>query len=487
MFWKRPFQFLVVTATYSFILSLVYVTLIYKPTGVVTASASNDHLHAMRQKLESRRTHRSNTPVLQTDSTPKSTPNSKPLLPTVKPAPPVVRRVQHEGYIDILSGEPLRLFCSSCAVVSSSGHLLNTSSGAEIDATECVFRMNNAPVRGFQNDVGTRTTLRSIAHVNLARSFEKTEKARRELLQDVDTRSEYLLINWMNRVNVRKLQDREYRYAVLLAHLYPGVKFYAFNSDQMRYAEKVFRDETGLTRQQANTWLSTGWFTMLAAMDICNEITVYGMANDDYCSSTSNESRRIPYHYYEPNGMKECAYYNISETRLDGGHLFITEKAVFRRWASKHRITFKYPSWDIGPESAEPLDSPFLRRYRQLMNETNYAIRSVRDYVRLEREARRRVQAEERTIELKHGNETFIIEKKQLMQKVLELVPGARPITGKKPQPRAGAKTRKEEVIVHKGRPRDKRNNSRKKQKQRLKTNRKVRNIMRNNNEKVKR
>lgn len=121
------------------------------------------------------------------------------------------------------------------------------------------------------------------------------------------------------------------------------------------------------------------------------------------------------------------------------------------------------------------------------MNETNYAIRSVRDYVRLEREARRRVQAEERTIELKHGNETFIIEKKQLMQKVLELVPGARPITGKNPHPRAGAKTRKEEVIVHKGRPRDKRNNSRKKQKQRLKTNRKVRNIMRNNNEKVKR
>lgn len=147
----------------------------------------------------------------------------------------------------------------------------------------------------------------------------------------------------------------------------------------------------------------------------------------------------------------------------------------------------RYPSWDIGPESAEPLDSPFLRRYRQLMNETNYAIRSVRDYVRLEREARRRVQAEERTIELKHGNETFIIEKKQLMQKVLELVPGARPITGKNPHPRAGAKTRKEEVIVHKGRPRDKRNNSRKKQKQRLKTNRKVRNIMRNNNEKVKR
>ena len=42
-------------------------------------------------------------------------------------------------------------------------------------------------------------------------------------------------------------------------------------------------------RQQANTWLSTGWFTMLAAVDICNEITVYGMADDDYCTSTRQQ------------------------------------------------------------------------------------------------------------------------------------------------------------------------------------------------------
>ncbi|XP_041465066.1 alpha-N-acetylgalactosaminide alpha-2,6-sialyltransferase 3-like [Lytechinus variegatus] len=470
MLWERPLQVLVIMATYSLIFSLVYVTLIYKPTGELTEPASNDRSRSMRQKLESRRKHGNNNPILGTNSTS----NSDPIPQKVKPAPEKFRRAQHEGYIDILSGEPLRLFCSSCAVVSSSGHLLNTSSGSEIDATECVFRMNNAPVRGFENDVGTRTTLRSIAHVNLVRSFEKTDKARKELLQDVDTKSDYLLINWMNRVNVRKLQDREYRYAVLLAHLYPGVKFYAFNSDQMRYAEKVFRDETGLTRQQANTWLSTGWFTMLAAMDICNEINVYGMANDDYCSSTSNESHKIPYHYYEPMGMKECTYYNVSETRLDGGHLFITEKAVFKRWASKHRLSFKHPSWEIGPESDEPLDSPFLRKYHQLMKETNYAIRSVRDYMKLEREARRIVQTEDRLVELKRGNETFIIEKEQLMKKVLELVPGARPIPHKKTESRMEVKPRKGNAAFHKNRDRDKRNKSRKKQ--RNDTKEKVRN-----------
>ena len=35
---------------------------------------------------------------------------------------------------------PLRLNCSSCAIVFSSGHLINSSAGAEIDSHQCVGR-----------------------------------------------------------------------------------------------------------------------------------------------------------------------------------------------------------------------------------------------------------------------------------------------------------------------------------------------------------
>ena len=38
---------------------------------------------------------------------------------------------------------------------------------------------------------------------------------------------------------------------------------------------------------EANTWLSTGWFTMVAAMDICQEIVVYGMAHEDFCQNAT--------------------------------------------------------------------------------------------------------------------------------------------------------------------------------------------------------
>lgn len=36
-------------------------------------------------------------------------------------------------------------------------------------------------------------------------------------------------------------------------------------------------------RLQSGSYLSTGWFTLILAMDMCKEIHIYGMINDTYC------------------------------------------------------------------------------------------------------------------------------------------------------------------------------------------------------------
>jgi len=36
-------------------------------------------------------------------------------------------------------------------------------------------------------------------------------------------------------------------------------------------------------RVQSGSYLSTGWFTLILAMDACYGIHVYGMINDTYC------------------------------------------------------------------------------------------------------------------------------------------------------------------------------------------------------------
>lgn len=49
---------------------------------------------------------------------------------------------------------------ASCALVGSSGLLLQERLGAQIDAHEFVLRTNLAPIGGFEDVVGTKTTVR---------------------------------------------------------------------------------------------------------------------------------------------------------------------------------------------------------------------------------------------------------------------------------------------------------------------------------------
>ncbi len=53
--------------------------------------------------------------------------------------------------------------CGSCAVVLSSGFVLQSRWGESIDGQECVMRFNDAPAGGeYAGDVGTRTTYRHL-------------------------------------------------------------------------------------------------------------------------------------------------------------------------------------------------------------------------------------------------------------------------------------------------------------------------------------
>ena len=50
----------------------------------------------------------------------------------------------------------------SCGVVSSAGSLLKSGLGKNIDANDFVIRFNNAPTKGYEEDVGSKTSLRIV-------------------------------------------------------------------------------------------------------------------------------------------------------------------------------------------------------------------------------------------------------------------------------------------------------------------------------------
>ncbi|XP_025830591.1 beta-galactoside alpha-2,6-sialyltransferase 1, partial [Agrilus planipennis] len=53
-------------------------------------------------------------------------------------------------------------YFKSCAVVASSGALRGSNLGRTIDSYNVVLRFNNAPTKGFESDVGRKTTLRIV-------------------------------------------------------------------------------------------------------------------------------------------------------------------------------------------------------------------------------------------------------------------------------------------------------------------------------------
>jgi hypothetical protein len=47
----------------------------------------------------------------------------------------------------------------SCALVSNAGELRGSHKGADVNAHDLVARINFAPIKGFESDVGARTDL----------------------------------------------------------------------------------------------------------------------------------------------------------------------------------------------------------------------------------------------------------------------------------------------------------------------------------------
>ncbi|XP_053549314.1 alpha-N-acetylgalactosaminide alpha-2,6-sialyltransferase 5 [Bombina bombina] len=247
-----------------------------------------------------------------------------------------------DGYISISDHKPLKMHCETCALVMSSGHLLGSKEGKRIDQTECVIRMNDAPTRGYGQDVGNKTSLRVIAHSSIQRILRN----RNELL-NMSQGTVFIFWGPSNYMR-RDGKGLIYNNLQLISTILPRLKVHIITRHKMLQFDELFKKETGKDRRTSNTWLSTGWFTMTIALELCDRINVYGMVPPDFCRMPNHTL--VPYHYYEPMGTDECTMY-ISHERAKKGshHRFITEKRVFANWARTFNILFFQPDWK--PES----------------------------------------------------------------------------------------------------------------------------------------
>ncbi|XP_010949466.3 alpha-N-acetylgalactosaminide alpha-2,6-sialyltransferase 6 isoform X1 [Camelus dromedarius] len=243
-----------------------------------------------------------------------------------------------DGYTPILGNKTLPSRCHQCVIVTSSSHLLGTKLGPEIERAECTIRMNDAPTTGYSADVGNKTTFRVVAHSSVFRVLQRPQEF-------VNRTPETVFIFWGPPSKMQKPQGSLVRIIQRAGLVFPNMEAYAVSLGRMRQFDDLFRSETGKDREKSHSWLSTGWFTMVIAVGLCDHVHVYGMVPPDYCSQRPR-LQHMPYHYYEPKGPDECVTYIQNEhSRKGNHHRFITEKRVFSSWAQLYGITFSHPSW----------------------------------------------------------------------------------------------------------------------------------------------
>ncbi|XP_018088243.1 alpha-N-acetylgalactosaminide alpha-2,6-sialyltransferase 6 isoform X2 [Xenopus laevis] len=252
--------------------------------------------------------------------------------------PPNIRKwLLQDGYISVSGNKTLHSKCNSCVIVTSSSHLLNTDLGQKINQAECIIRMNDAPTTGYEKDVGNKTTFRVVAHSSVYRVLRRPQ----EFLSRFPGQSLFFWgpPNKMQQGNKANL----YHIIQRASSAFPNVSAFVVSPRNMGRFDELFRAETGRDREKSHSWLSTGWFTMVIAVELCNNVHVYGMVPPNYCSK---RQRKMPYHYYEPKSPDECITYIQNERGRRGNHhRFITEKLVFARWAPVYNITFSHPEW----------------------------------------------------------------------------------------------------------------------------------------------
>ncbi|XP_053138534.1 alpha-N-acetylgalactosaminide alpha-2,6-sialyltransferase 6 isoform X1 [Hemicordylus capensis] len=240
------------------------------------------------------------------------------------------------GYLPVSGNKTLDRHCHQCVIVTSSSHLLGSKLGAAIDQSECTIRMNDAPTTGYEADVGNKTTFRVVAHSSIFRVLKRPQEFVNKTLEST-------LIFWGPPV---KMQKSLIKVIQRVSVAFPNMSAFVASPERMKQFDDLFRKETGKDRVTSRSWLSTGWFTMVIAVELCDRVHVYGMVPPNYCTRKP-PPHKMPYHYYEPKGADECTTYIHNERSPKGNHhRFITEKRVFAKWASLYNITFSHPVWE---------------------------------------------------------------------------------------------------------------------------------------------
>uniref|UniRef100_A0A8I3P9I7 alpha-N-acetylgalactosaminide alpha-2,6-sialyltransferase n=1 Tax=Canis lupus familiaris TaxID=9615 RepID=A0A8I3P9I7_CANLF len=194
--------------------------------------------------------------------------------------------------------------CIRCAVVGNGGILNGSRQGLNIDAHDYVFRLNGAVIKGFEKDVGNKTsfygftvnTMKNslISYWNFGFTSVPQGPDLRYIFIPSDIRDYVMLRSAILGVPVPEGPDKGDRPQTYFGPEASARKFKLLHPDFISYLRERFLKSKLINTNFGDLYMpSTGALMLLTALHTCDQVSAYGFITSNYWKFSDHYFERV--------------------------------------------------------------------------------------------------------------------------------------------------------------------------------------------------